>query len=149
MEDPSRYFSTPPVNEILALHAATEIVLEEGLEARFARHRRIARAVRAGLDALGLATFTDGSYRADTLTVACLPDSLDDGVFRGEMVRRKVVVAAALGPIAGKAIRIGHMGNIGQGEVVRLLHALEGSLAALGRPIEAGTAVAAAAPHLT
>jgi hypothetical protein len=73
MQDPGKYFSTPCVNEIVALAEALRILHAEGLDARFARHARIARAFRAGLDALGLALFTDASCRADTLSVVLLP----------------------------------------------------------------------------
>ena len=59
-----------------------------------------------------------------------------------------MIVAAALGPIAGEAVRIGHMGSIGAGEVTRLLEAAEGSLIELGREVRPGTALSAAAGHL-
>jgi alanine-glyoxylate transaminase/serine-glyoxylate transaminase/serine-pyruvate transaminase len=58
-----------------------------------------------------------------------------------------VVLAGGLGPIAGKAFRIGHMGNIGPGEVAKTLDAIEGSLRALGVTVQPGAAVAAAARH--
>jgi aspartate aminotransferase-like enzyme len=148
MEDPGRYFSTPPVNEIVALHRATALVLEEGLEARFARHERIARAVRAGLSAIGLEPFTSADCRAATLSVVAYPQAIEDGAFRGGMARRGVIVAGGLGPIAGKTFRIGHMGNIGAGEVCRTLQAVESSLRELGHAAEPGRAVAAAGPHL-
>ncbi len=148
MEEPGKYFSTPAVNEVTALRQATEIVLREGLEARFARHARIGRAVRAGLAAVGFEPFTDAGCLADTLTVPVYPQGIEDAAFRSGMAGLGVVVAPALGPVAGKACRIGHMGNIGAGEVFRLLHAVEGALNGAGRSIEPGTAVAAAAPLL-
>jgi aspartate aminotransferase-like enzyme len=144
MENPALYFSTPPVNEVIALREATRIVLEEGVESRFRRHGRIARAVRAGLNALGLELFTAEECLADTLSVVLYPDGVDDAEFRGEMARFGVVVAAALGPVGGRAFRLGHMGNIGRDEVCRALQAIETSLIRLGRgPVE-GAAVSAA-----
>ena len=148
MEDPGKYFSTPCVNEIVALAEALRILHAEGLEARFARHARIAHAFRAGLEALGLACFTDATCRANTLSVVRLPEGVADADFRREVAARGVVVAGGLGPVAGKAFRLGHMGNIGTGEVARALTAIEGALAAVGRPASAGAALAAAAPHL-
>jgi alanine-glyoxylate transaminase/serine-glyoxylate transaminase/serine-pyruvate transaminase len=148
MEDPGRYFSTPCVNEIFALAEALRIVHEEGLPARFARHERIARAFRAGLQELGLAMFTAPDCRADTLSVALHLPAVDDAVFRRELAARGVVVAGGLGPIAGKAFRLGHMGNIGPGEVVTTLGAIEGTLRSLGVAADEGAAVAAAAKHL-
>jgi aspartate aminotransferase-like enzyme len=148
MQDPGKYFSTPCVNEIVALAEALRMLHAEGLPARFARHGRIARAVRAGLDALGLKPFTDTACRADTLSVVLLPEGVSDAAFRKEVASRGVVVAGGLGPIAGKAFRLGHMGNINAAEVVAALGAIEGSLAALGIPVTPGAAVAAASPHL-
>ena len=148
MQDPGRYYSTPCVNEIVALAEALELIRREGLPARFARHGRIARAVRAGVEALGLELFTDPGCRADTLSVILLPEGVEDAAFRQAMAARGAVVAGGLGPIAGKAFRLGHMGNIAAGEVVAALGALEGSLLALGRPVEPGAAIAAAAPLL-
>jgi len=147
MDDPGRYFSTPAVNEVLAIGAAVGIILDEGLDARFRRHRRIAESMRAGLSSVGLEPFTAKEYLADTLSVPRYPDGVDDAAFRSAMARRGVVVAGALGPIAGKALRVGHMGNIGSGEVFRTLQAVEESLAALGHPARPGTAVAAAASY--
>ncbi len=147
MEDPSRYFATPCVNEIVALAEALRLALEEGLPARFARHGRIANAIRAGLAALGLAIVTDAASRADTLSVVFLPPGVEDPRFRKEVAARGVVLAGGLGPLAGKAFRIGHMGNIGTGEAARTLEAVEGSLRALGVTVEKGAAVAAASRH--
>lgn len=148
MQDPGKYFSTPCVNEIVALAEALRIAHAEGLEARFARHARVARAVRAGLEALGLALFTEPAARADTLSVVLLPEGVADAGFRREVAARGVVVAGALGPIAGKAFRLGHMGNVGPAEVATTLAAVEGALVALGRTVTPGAALAAAAPHL-
>jgi len=148
MEDPGKYFSTPCVNEIVALAEALRILHAEGLEVRFARHARIARSVRAGLEALDLELFTDAGARADTLSVVLLPEGVPDSDFRREVAARGVVVAGGLGPIAGRAFRLGHMGNIGPAEVATTLTAIEGALAALGRPVEPGAALAAAAAHL-
>jgi aspartate aminotransferase-like enzyme len=148
MQDPGRYYSTPCVNEIVALATALRMVHDEGLPSRFARHSAIARAVRAGLEAAGLALFTASDCRADTLSVVLLPSEVADMAFRKEVAARGVVLAGGLGPIAGKAFRLGHMGNIGAGEVAKSLDAIEASLRALGVAVNPGVAVAAAAPFL-
>ena len=149
MEEPSRYFATPCVNEIVALAEALRMIHEEGLAPRFARHARVGRAVRAGLTALGLEFVTAPDCRADTLSVVRYPAGVDDAAFRKEMSSRRVVVAGSLGPLAGKAFRMGHMGNIGPGEVATALTAVEESLRALGAKVETGAAVAAAAAHFS
>lgn len=145
MDNPGLYFSTPPVNEVLAFHEATKVVLEEGLEARFARHATLAAGFRGGIEALGLRLFTDPGCRADTLSLVLYPEGIDDAAFRAEMGRRGVVVAGALGPIAGKGFRVGHMGNIGPAEICTALRAIESSLIELGRDLRPGAALAGAA----
>ncbi|MFH1177568.1 MAG: alanine--glyoxylate aminotransferase family protein [Acidobacteriota bacterium] len=143
MEDPHGYNSTPCVNEIRAVAEALAIIREEGLPARFARHRRNARALRAGLAVLGFAFFTSPECLADTLSVPLYPAGIEDAAFRRELAARGVVVAGCLGPIAGKAFRLGHMGNIGDGEVAKVLQAIEDTLAALGAKVAKGSAVVA------
>jgi aspartate aminotransferase-like enzyme len=71
-----------------------------------------------------------------------------DAALRKETAARGVVLAGALGPIAGKAFRLGHMGNIGAGEVAAVLETIEESLRALGLAPTPGAAISAAAPHL-
>ena len=148
MLDPGKYYSTPCVNEIMALAEALRMLHHEGLAARFERHGRIARSVRAGLAAMGLQVFTDPDSRADTLSVILLPEGIEDLAFRKGMASRGIVIAGGLGPIAGKAFRLGHMGNIAAGEVVAALKAIEGTLLALGKDLTPGAAVAAAANFL-
>lgn len=145
MQEPRRYFSTPCVNQIFALEAALTLVREEGLEQRFLRHGVIARAFRAGLAALGFELFTDQNALAETLSVVLYPKGVEDTAFRAEMAKRGVVVAGGLGPIAGRAFRLGHMGNIGTAEVATTLAAIEGSLRTCGRTVSAGAGLAAAA----
>lgn len=149
MEDPGRYYSTPCVNEVFAFGEALRMVRAEGMSARFVRHAGLAGAFRAGLEALGFPLFTALNCRADTLSVALLPLGVEDVPFRRAMAARGIVVAGGLGPIAGKAFRLGHMGNIGPAEVAATLIALEGSLSSLGLAVAPGTAVAAAARYLT
>lgn len=124
MEDPSKYFSTPPVNQIFALHEAMGLVLEEGLDARFERHRGLAASIREGLAALDLELFTDAACRADTLSVVMHREGVEDASFRAALAAQGIVVAGALGPIAGKAFRVGHMGNVGSPEIERTLDAM-------------------------
>ncbi len=149
MREPAKYFSTPCVNEIRAFHEALKIILEEGLEARFARHERTGRAVRAGLAALGFTFLTDPSCRAATLSVPRYPEGVDDAAFRAGLYERGVVVAGGLAHTAGRVFRMGHMGNVTPDDIVFALGAVEDTLARLGRAHEPGTAVRAAKGDLT
>ncbi|MDR3562280.1 MAG: alanine--glyoxylate aminotransferase family protein [Negativicutes bacterium] len=144
MENPGLYFATPPVNLILALSEAVKIVLAEGLEARYARHERIGRSIRAGLAAIGIELATAKEAVAPTLSVALYPAGIDDAAFRAKMEDYGVFVAGALAELKGKAFRIGHMGNICITEIVKTLSSVERSLVALGSKIQPGAAVGAA-----
>ena len=144
MDNPSLYFSTPPVNLIQALAKAVRMILDEGLEARYARHEKIARSFRAGLTALGLTLVTAADAVAPTLSVIKYPSGLDDAAFRAKMEEYGIVVAGGVGPLKGKIFRVGHMGNICINELALTLCALERSLTALGIQVPPGAAVGAA-----
>ncbi|MCJ7588891.1 MAG: alanine--glyoxylate aminotransferase family protein [Candidatus Aminicenantes bacterium] len=144
MNDPTKYFSTPCVNEIRSFAEGTRVILEEGIENRFRRHGLFARAIRAGLSALGFTFLTDSSCLADTLSVAVYPEGVEDKAFRGRYAEKGVVVAGGLAQTAGKVFRMGHMGNLTKDQVEFALGALEETLADLGVRREPGAAVAAA-----
>jgi alanine-glyoxylate transaminase/serine-glyoxylate transaminase/serine-pyruvate transaminase len=139
MRDPTKYFSTPCVNEIRAFAEGTRIIVEEGLDDRFERHELYAEAFRAGLGALGFGFFTDPNFFASTLSVVRYPDGLDDPAFRAGLNANGVVVAGGLGPTAGRVFRMGHMGNLTSTQVRFAIDAVEKTLAGLGRTIAPGT----------
>jgi alanine-glyoxylate transaminase/serine-glyoxylate transaminase/serine-pyruvate transaminase len=139
MKDPTRYFSTPCVNELRALREATRIIMEEGLTERFARHARIARALRAGLARLGFSLYTEEPFLADTLSVVRYPDGLEDKAFRARYLEEGVVVAGGLAETAGRVFRMGHLGNLTADQALFALEALEKTLAGLSRPVSPGS----------
>lgn len=141
MDNPAKYFATPAVNLVWAMKEATAIIREEGLEARAARHRKNADAAAAALESIGFSILAKPGCRASTLSVAIYPAGVDDAKFRAAMLDNGVVVAGALGAYAGKAFRLGHMGNITPNEMVVALSAVERSLAACGVAVESGRSV--------
>lgn len=143
MEDPSKYFATPAINLVWAMKESTAIITEEGLKARDERHRKNALAIHKGLEAIGLKILAKPECRASTLSVVLYSEGIDDAKFRGTMIQEGVVVAGALANYAGKAFRIGHMGNVTTGDMVRMLTAIERSLKACGADIKLGAAVGA------
>jgi aspartate aminotransferase-like enzyme len=149
MEDPTVYFSTHAVNLFYALRAALELIRNEGLERRFARHDLQARAFRAGAEALGFRPLTDPRHLAPTLSVLRYPEDISDEEFRAELSRRGVVAAACLGEFNGIGVRFGHMGNIGDAEIVQALWGMESTLRALNVRIKSGAGVAAAQAQLS
>jgi len=148
MRDPSKYFATPPVNMIYGFAQSLEMILNEGLEKRFARHIAIARAMRSALGEIGLGIVAEENRRADTMTAAYYPSGVEDEAFRGSMARHGIVVAGGLGQLRGKIFRVGHMGNVSPNDLVATIGAIEASLSQLGYSFEVGAGAGAALESL-
>lgn len=112
MQNPGKYYATPPVNMIYAFNEGMEILMREGLAKRYARHAALGQAVRAALNVYGLKPLAIKGSEAPTLTCFLYPDGLDDLAFRQALAAKGVVIAGALATLAGKACRMGHMGNV-------------------------------------
>jgi alanine-glyoxylate transaminase/serine-glyoxylate transaminase/serine-pyruvate transaminase len=127
------FHHTAPVSSIYALHEALRLILEEGLESRWERHRVAHRHLVSGLDRLGLTLFTPKGHRLPMLNVVEIPDRLDDATVRGRLLDRGIEIAGGFGPLKGKTWRIGLMGvNADPSRIDRLLGALEEVLGELG-----------------
>lgn len=128
------YHHTAPISMIYALNQALKVVLEEGLEARFERHRLNHRALVAGIEAMGLSMLVDEEYRLPMLNAVRIPDGADDRAVRQMLLREyNIEIGGGLGPLAGQVWRIGLMGSSSTRQnVIRLLGALEDILAAEG-----------------
>lgn len=111
MDNPAMYFATPPVNLIYAYDVALNIVLEEGMEKREARHIAFGKAIRAALRTYGMTPLANEEVAAPTLSCILYPEGIEDGKFRASLADRGIIVAGSLAHLAGKAFRIGHMGN--------------------------------------
>jgi alanine-glyoxylate transaminase / serine-glyoxylate transaminase / serine-pyruvate transaminase len=140
------YFGTPAVNLIVGLDVSLQQILAEGMEDRFARHRRLANAFRAGASAAGLEFVAEApGQRAETLTACRVPEGIAIGELLSAMKRAGVVVAGGLHPaIKNESFRIGHMGSVSMNDIVATLGALETALRTLGHDVEPGAAAAAA-----
>lgn len=112
MQNPGKYYATPPVNMIYAYEKGMQMVLAEGLAARFQRHSMLGKAVRAALQTFGMQPLAAEDAAAPTLSCILYPEGADDAAFRSSLAAKGIVVAGALGALAGKAFRIGHMGNV-------------------------------------
>jgi alanine-glyoxylate transaminase/serine-glyoxylate transaminase/serine-pyruvate transaminase len=105
------YHHTAPVNMIFALHEALRLVLEEGLDARYARHREQAGALHQGLRALGLELPVSEPLRLPPLTLVRIPAGVDDAMVRAKLLAdHGLEIGGGLGDFKGKAWRIGLMG---------------------------------------
>ena len=105
------YHHTAPISMIYALHEALRLILEEGLEARFERHRRNHELLRDGLEELGFEFIVAPEYRLPMLNAVKIPDGLDDAATRRQLLDEfNIEVGGGLGDFAGKVWRIGLMG---------------------------------------
>ena len=140
------YHHTAPVNMIYALYESLRIIHEEGLEARFARHKLHSNALKAGLEAMGLSLFAQEGYGAPMLTTVRIPEGVDDARVRKSLMDSyRLEIGGGLGPVKGKIWRIGLMGQSCTRENVMLfLAALEDALLAEGYAFQPGAGIAAA-----
>jgi alanine-glyoxylate transaminase / serine-glyoxylate transaminase / serine-pyruvate transaminase len=140
------YHHTAPITMNYALYEALRIVIEEGLEARFKRHRANAAALQAGLAGMGLGFAAQEGFRLPQLTTATVPAGIDDARVRSQLLELfNIEIGAGLGPLRGKVWRIGLMGESSKRENVMLvLNALETILESLGAEIARGRSLAAA-----
>ena len=145
-----RYHHTAPISMMYALREALRMILEEGLEQRYARHRRNARALRAGLQSLGLSLVVPEGYRTDQLTAVFIPEGVPDlEVRRILLYDYGLEIGGGLGMFAGKVWRVGLMGESSkEAHVLALLSALETVLPRHGFEVPAGVGVAAASRAL-
>jgi alanine-glyoxylate transaminase / serine-glyoxylate transaminase / serine-pyruvate transaminase len=104
------YHHTAPINMVYALREALQIVLEEGLENRIARHKEMHLLLRAGLEKLGLTYIPKNSLCS--LNCVRTPEGIDEAAIRKRLLEEyDIEIGGGLGVFAGKAWRIGLMGH--------------------------------------
>jgi alanine-glyoxylate transaminase/serine-glyoxylate transaminase/serine-pyruvate transaminase len=144
------YHHTAPMSMVYALREALRMVMEEGLENRFARHERNGKAMRAGLEALGLKPLVPEGQCLYQLTTVGIPQGITDGQFRTALLKNyNIEIGGGLGAFRGKVWRIGLMGESSSGaNVLYLLGALEALLPKFGYEVATGAGVSAASKVL-
>ena len=140
------YHHTAPISMIYALREALRIIMEEGLEARFERHRVNHLALAAGLKMLEVELLVEEPYRLPMLNAAIIPGGVSDASVRKRLLEEfGIELGGGLGPFKGKVWRIGLMGHSSTKQnVVLLLTALERALSAEGVRLSPWAAVSAA-----
>jgi alanine-glyoxylate transaminase/serine-glyoxylate transaminase/serine-pyruvate transaminase len=124
------YHHTAPINMNYALHEALRIVLEEGLPARWERHRRNHLALKSGLEQLGIRYLADPEHQLPMLNAVAAPEGVEEGGVRKRLLEEhSIEIGAGLGAFKGKAWRIGLMGESSTERHVRaVLDGLRGIL---------------------
>jgi len=133
---------TPAVSLVVGLRESLRLILAEGLPNVFARHDRLARATRAGVQALGLELFAEHPGCACTAVKA--PAGIEGGAIVKGFRQRRITIAGGQGSMKGKIFRIAHMGYVDGFDVLTALTALEFVLADLGYPVTFGEGIRAA-----
>ena len=137
--------STPATSLVVALVEALGIVLRDGLETAFARHRALGRACRAGIKTIGLELYSPDDDSAAVLTGALTPEGIDAVALRLALRdRHGITIAGGHGDLVSRLFRIGHIGHVTIDDLAEALTAIEVELAASGGEVEAGRAAPAA-----
>ena len=124
---------TPGISIMFALSKSLEMVLEEGLSNRLARHARVGKFTRDGLKSLGLSLFADENYASNAVTAVAATNGLDTKkllkIMREE---HQIVLAGGQGKLGGKIFRIGHMGWVTEDDIEPVISALKVALPQAG-----------------
>jgi len=135
---------TPAVGVLFAMDAALEMLEREGYEHIFARHQACASAARAGLSALGYRLFADQAHASKTVTSAWMPEGVEWSALNKEMRARGLVVAGGQDTLAGKILRIGHLGDVDVDDVVEAIAVIAEASNAVGMNVDQQAGVDAA-----
>jgi alanine-glyoxylate transaminase/serine-glyoxylate transaminase/serine-pyruvate transaminase len=141
------YHHTPPISLIYALREAMRIVMEDGLEVRWERHRLNQLALIAGVEAMGLKLLVEKPEdRLPTVTAVMIPAGIDDLKVRDQLLDEfNIEIAGGIGALKGQIWRLGLMGYCSQKPfVLQLLAALEKTLLDQGHRMSPGAGVGAA-----
>jgi aspartate aminotransferase-like enzyme len=135
---------TPAVSIVIGLREVIRMIEAEGLQNVFRRHDRLARATRAGVEALGLTLFARATP-TPSLTAVSAPGGIDaETIVAAFSASHNITIAGGQGEMKGKLFRLGHMGYAAELDTIVALSALEQVLAELGLPVDFGASVRAA-----
>lgn len=137
--------STPAVSVVAQLDVALGLLLDDGLDAAFARHAALGRACREGAKAMGLGLFSPDEERSAVVTAIRVPEGVDAReLVRSLRDRFGITVAGGHGDLASRIFRVGHIGHYDVFDITTTLAAVEELLVESGAAIERGVAVARA-----
>ncbi|WP_226009960.1 pyridoxal-phosphate-dependent aminotransferase family protein [Halomicrobium salinisoli] len=144
------YHHTAPITAVYGLREALRLVAEEGIEERWDRHRRVAGALKAGVEAMGLEMNAPDEYWLPSLNAVRVPDGVDDGAVMDFLLEEyDLEIASGLGDLEGDIFRIGCMGHSARPKNVSyLLSSLGDALDRQGADVDPDAGVAAMREHL-
>ncbi|MFB6137523.1 MAG: alanine--glyoxylate aminotransferase family protein [Halobacteriaceae archaeon] len=148
--DERAYHHTAPITNVYALREALRLVAEEGIEARWERHRDVAGALKAGVEAMGLELNPEPDFWLPSLNAVRVPDGVDDGAVIEHLIEEfDLEIASGLGALSGDVWRIGCMGYSARpGNVSFLMSAFGDALEAQGADVDAEAGLAATSREL-
>jgi len=137
---------TLPTSMTYGLREALRLTIDEGLEARWTRHRRVGDALKAGLEAMGIRLFGDPAHRLPMITAMYIPEGIPDEACRAQLLQQfSIEIATSFGPLRGRIWRIGMMGyNAELKTVITVLTGLEQVFRSFGLQIPQGVGAHAA-----
>jgi alanine-glyoxylate transaminase/serine-glyoxylate transaminase/serine-pyruvate transaminase len=135
-----------PIHLVYALREAVDMIEEEGLDRRIARHRRAGRAFRAALNAVGLSVLPQVEMASDTVSCIRLPEGITaKPVIAHVRAHHNIVIGGGMGPLRDTTLRVGHMGITASAQyVLPTLMGIEAALAANGHKFTRGAGIQAA-----
>jgi alanine-glyoxylate transaminase/serine-glyoxylate transaminase/serine-pyruvate transaminase len=140
-----KFCGTPPLNLMFGMRAALDLIADEGLEAIWARHAKMAGVVHAAVEGWregGMLDFLgkDAASRSVSVTTIATEPGLDvDGLRTLARERFQVAMAGGLGPLAGRAFRIGHLGDNNPTLLLGAVAGVEAAMLAMGVRVGGGT----------
>jgi len=140
---------TPALPLLYAYREALTIMLEEGLQNVFNRHKVCSNALYSGLSAIGLTPFAKEEDRSISIVALNYLDGLEDKIFRSTLADKfKVLVAGGFGNLKGKGFRVGCMGEVSPYHVMRTISAISSTLAMMGYETDAAAGLKTAQEKL-
>jgi aspartate aminotransferase-like enzyme len=133
---------TPGIPLFYALEEALAVLREETLERRVERHVRCANQLYAAVESMGLSCFADRAVRSNTIITVKCPEGLDDERFREVLSdEHDVAISGGLGPLKGKILRIGSMGNVTSRDIDTTASAMAQTFAEMGQSLDVKRAI--------
>ena len=137
--------TTPPLTLLYGLDAAADLILDEGLEAVWERHRRLGEKTRAGVADTGFALLADPAFASNSVTALRVPDGFTSrGIIDHLVERHDVLLQGGQGPMVETVVRIGHLGHVDDAAIDDVLLSLAATRDELGLPIGERATVGAA-----